>query len=255
MSALAADLAAALDPVALARRSGLEPDPWQVEALRSEDPRLAFNVHRQGGKSTVAALKAVQRAVFRPPSFVVMLAPSLRQSQELYRKALAIYRSVGRDVASSDVENRLSFELANGSRVLALPGTADTIRGFSSVDLAVADEAARIEDEAMAALRPMLAVSSGQLLAMSTPAGKRGWWYEAVTGGTAEAWQVFTVRASECARLKPSFLEAERVALGPWWFGQEYQCSFVDTVDQLFPTDFIDRSFRPTGGPLFPTGG
>ena len=52
------------------------------------------------------------------------------------------------------------------------------MRGLASVDLIVIDEAARVDDELLAATRPMLAVSNGTLFALTTPAGKRGWFYE-----------------------------------------------------------------------------
>src|SRR5262249_10282061 len=40
VSALAGDLAAALDPVVFAEQTGLVPDPWQTDVLRSAAPRL-----------------------------------------------------------------------------------------------------------------------------------------------------------------------------------------------------------------------
>ena len=41
-----------------------------------------------------------------------------------------------------DEDNRLSFTLDNGSRVVSLPGTGETVRGFSAPDLIIEDEAA-----------------------------------------------------------------------------------------------------------------
>jgi hypothetical protein len=51
--------------------------------------------------------------------------------------------------------------------------------GYSSVHRLILDEAARIPDSTYYALRPMLARSKGTILAISTPFGRRGWFYEA----------------------------------------------------------------------------
>jgi hypothetical protein len=98
----------------------------------------------------------------------------LRQSIELYRAFHSMYsRLPGRPAAQYETLTRL--ELENGSRIISLPGSERTIRALASVD--VLDEAARVDDELLAAIRPMLAVSRS-LFALSTPAGKRGWFYE-----------------------------------------------------------------------------
>src|SRR5581483_3403311 len=131
---------------------------------------------RQAGKSSVTAVLAVHVAVYQPGSLVLMLSPAQRQSAELFRKAIDVYRALGRPVPASS-ETVLRLELENGSRIVALPGKESTIRGFSGVKLLAIDEAARVPDELYLAVRPMLAVSGGRIIALSTPFGKRGWWH------------------------------------------------------------------------------
>ena len=82
-------------------------------------------------------------------------------------------------------ESALKTEFANGSRILALPGTERTIPGLAGAALVIIDEASRVEDELLAAVRPMLATTAGggRLIALTTPAGKRGWFFDAWTGG------------------------------------------------------------------------
>jgi hypothetical protein len=60
----------------------------------------------------------------------------------------------------------------------ALPGTEKTIRGFSGAALLIVDEAARVDDALYYAVKPMLAVSGGSLLMLSTPYGRRGGFFE-----------------------------------------------------------------------------
>ena len=131
----------------------------------------------------------------------------------------------------------------------ALPGTEKTVRGFSGVDLLIVDEAARVGDELYYAVRPMLAVSGGRLMMLSTPFGKRGVFYEEWTGGIS--WERYTVTAAECPRIPASFLAEEREALGQWWYAQEYECKFMDTVDQVFATEVIDKAITDSVPPLF----
>src|SRR3712207_2598818 len=98
MATLASDLALALDPVALARRAGIEPDPWQADVLRSASPRQLLNCCRQSGKSTTVAVLAVHTALYDPGALVLLLSPTERQSSELFKKCTAIYRALGRPV-------------------------------------------------------------------------------------------------------------------------------------------------------------
>jgi hypothetical protein len=69
----------------------------------------------------------------------------------------------------------------------------------------------------------MLAVSRGRLVGLSTPFGKRGWfWREWSEGGPA--WHRVRITAAECPRISPEWLAQEQQRLGPWWFSQEYDC-------------------------------
>ena len=248
MASLAEDLKLALDRVSFAKRLGIEPDPWQEELLRSTSARVLLNCCRQSGKSTMTGILALHRALYHPGSLILCLAPSLRQSQELFGKVLGFYRDLGRPV-SPHGERKLSLELENGSRIVTLPGSEKTIRGFSGTSLLILDEAARVEDELYFAVRPMLAVSGGALMMLSTPYGKRGVFYEEWTD--VRGWERYEVPASECPRILEGFLDEERASLPPFIFRQEYECSFEETEDQVFTTDLIDRAVTDEVVPLF----
>jgi hypothetical protein len=249
MVALASDLTLALDRCSFARQSlGIEPDPWQEDLLRSSSDRVLLNCCRQSGKSTMAAILALHRALYHPGSLVLILAPAERQAKETFGKVAMHYRGLGYPVPP-DSYRKLGMELSNGSRVEALPGSEKTVRGFSGVDLLVLDEASRISDELYHATRPMLAVSGGALIMLSTPAGKRGIFHEEWTGG--EGWERYEVKAFECPRISEAFLEEERRALPGWVYRQEYECSFEETSDQVFTTEMIDRSVSDRVKPLF----
>ncbi len=251
MVSLAEDLKLALDRVSFAKRLCLEPDPWQEQLLRSTSERVLLNCCRQSGKSTMTGVIALHRALYHPGSLILCLAPALRQSQELFGKVLGFYRDLGRPVTSA-AERKLSLELDNGSRIVTLPGSEKTIRGFSGTSLLILDEAARVEDELYFAVRPMLAVSGGALMMLTTPYGKRGVFYEEWSGG--RGWERYEVPASECPRITPEFLEEERATLPPFIYRQEYECSFEETEDQVFTTDILDRAVTDEVKPLFGIG-
>ena len=167
------------DAVTFAReRLGFEPDEQQSRMLLSGAKQGILNCTRQWGKSTTAAVKAVHRAYTRPGSLVLVASPSERQSAGLVRKAAGMLRSL-KIRPRGDGDNSISLLLPNESRIVGVPGREGTVRGYSSVSLMLIDEAARVEEEMYRALTPMLAVGGGDLWIMSTPCGKRGFFYEA----------------------------------------------------------------------------
>ena len=180
------------------------------------------------------------------PALVLLLSPTQRQSGELFRKLLDLYRDLDQPVAAVK-ETILTLELCNGSRVVSLPGTEGTIRGYSGAALLVIDESSRVPDGLYRAVRPMLAVSGGKLICLSTPFGKRGWWFEAWQSG--QEWERIEVPASKCPRISRKFLLEEETALGPLWYNQEYFCQFNEDGDSIFSHESIlaacDDSLAP----------
>jgi hypothetical protein len=225
-------LALALDPALILRACSLEPDPWQRDLLLCTDRQVLLNCSRQSGKSTAVSALALHAALFQPRALVLLLSPSLRQSAEIFRKVLDAYDALGRPVpALYRTQRRL--ELAHGSRVLCLPGKEETIRAFGGVNLLVLDEAARIKDDLYRSVRPMLAVSRGRLIALSTPFGQRGWFHREWTG--PGPWKRVKVTWRDCPRITPEFIAEETRALGEGWVGQEYECSFLSLEGVVYP--------------------
>lgn len=218
----------------------MNPDPWQAEVMRSRHRRMLLNCSRQSGKSTTTAIIALHEAIYVPGSLVLLLSPGLRQSGELFRKVAAAYTAIGESVPSTS-ETTLKLELANGSRVLSLPASEATVRGYSAVSLLIVDEAARVPLDLIAAVRPMLAVTNGRLITLSTPFGSRGWWYDAWR--SREDWLRVEIPASMCPRITRAFLAEERRIMGEWWFNQEYLCQFMDAETQAFSRVDVESAF------------
>ena len=230
-------------------RLGLAVDPLQARVLSTQKKRGVLNCSRQWGKSTITAAKAVHQAQTEAGSLTLVVSPSARQSGEFLRKASAFLRMLKIGV-KGDGDNEMSLALPNGSRIVGLPGTEPTIRGFSAVSLLLVDEASRVNDEAYLAVRPTLATSDGALWLMSTPWGKRGFFYEAWTNGGPE-WERILAPATECARIRASFLEEERRTMGERWYRREYLCEFEDSGSSVFGRDLVERAITELVEPLF----
>jgi hypothetical protein len=250
MQSMNNDLAYALDQVLWAKEElGFKPDPWQAELLRSNSKRLLLNCSRQSGKSTATAILALHTAIFKPESLILMVSPSLRQSLELFRKLTDNLDKLAPKPALAEF-NKLSCNFENGSRVVALPGHEGTIRCFSAVSLIIEDEAAWVDDAIYIAIRPMLAVSNGRLVLMSTPHGQRGHFYDAWTAG-GDTWRRIQITADQCPRISKEFLDEEKRSLGDWLYRQEYHGEFVANDSQLFDISLIDSMLDSNIMPLF----
>ena len=246
---IATDILRCLDPVQLARDAGIEPDNWQAKLLRERPKRCLMLCSRQSGKTEVAIHLGLWTALFEPPALVLVVSPSQRQSQEVFRRLLIAHGKL-KGVPGLTQESALRAQFGNGSRVLALPGSEKTTRGYAGAHMIILDEAARVPDDLVTALRPAMAVVDGSLIALSTPAGQRGFFYEAWTEG-GEEWTKVMVTANQCPRLTKEYLAGELKALGPQMFKQEFGCEFVADDENMFPAPMIDRAFTYEIRPLW----
>jgi hypothetical protein len=239
-----AQLAHALDPVKFAEACGITCDSWQADLLRSAAKRALLLCSRQSGKSTACALAGLHTALFAA-GLVVIVSPSQRQSGEMIRTIRGFIGHLGLKLG----ETALKIEFDNGGRIVALPGSEKTVRGLSAASLVIIDEASRVADELLVATRPMLATTNGRLIALSTPAGRRGFFYEAWHSDSD--WLRIRVSVSQCPRISKEFLADELKTLGPMRFSEEYQLEFRDDTESVFLGDLIDRAFTAEVQPLW----
>jgi Phage terminase large subunit len=177
----------------------------------------------------------------------VVASPTEEQSKELFRRLTAFYdRTPGapRTVA----RNMTEIEVETGARCCAVPGSERTIRSKSAVTLLIIDEASRIQDSLISAVTPMLATTDGDLIALSTPWGKRGWFYE--QWRDADGYQRVKKTAADCPRISQAFLDKERKRLRPLMYAQEYECEFVGA--SAFSSELIDACLSHDFAPFPP---
>jgi hypothetical protein len=220
-------------------RLGFEPDEWQAKLLRSRSRQVVLCMGRQVGKSTTVAALALHTAIYRPGGLILVIAPSQRQSRELFIKIHNFLRQLEPPEILEE-ETKLSLMLGNNSRVVVLPGdNPRTVRGYSAPELIIEDEAAFVSDETYDALIPMLAATpTGRIVLMSSPYVASGHFY--AIWSAADGWDRFEFKTADCPRVDPAWLEARRRE-DPLRFSREYECHFGSAEDSLFTVDMIDR--------------
>jgi hypothetical protein len=232
-----------LDPARWASEVlGFHADDWQAEVLRHNGPRLMMLCSRQSGKSVTAAVKALYTALFFPGSLTLIVSPSQRQSSEMHKTVLKFMQLLN-DPPQRVEDNKLSTTLHSGSRIISLPSNPDTVRGYAGPKLVIIDEAARATDGLYYAVRPFFATGGGELLLLSTPNGRQGFFFN-TWQSEDEDWLKVKVTAEACPRISPEFLEEEREALGSYFYSQEYGCEFIEGEHSVFRYADIIACFR-----------
>jgi hypothetical protein len=74
------------DPADMAAALELDLDPWQTKVLRSEAQNMILLCGRQTGKTEAVSLLGLRTILLKPKSLVLVVSPSLAQSQEVLRR-------------------------------------------------------------------------------------------------------------------------------------------------------------------------
>ena len=247
---LGPDMARALDPVMLMADCGLEADDWQAKFLRSQARRRILNCSRQAGKSTVSAALALWHALYDPPgSLVLLVSPSQRQSGELFKRVTTMLSTLP-GAPKPEMESLLRLEFPTGNRIVSLPGSSNTTRGYSAASLVVIDEASRCPDELIEAIRPtQVTLSDSRLVVLSTPWGRQGFFHR--TWSEAVGWEKTELTWKQCPRIDAEAVAEFRAEMGETLYEQEYLARFVDIDEQMFSSELIAAAFSEEVRPLW----
>jgi hypothetical protein len=216
------EIAYRLDPPLWARDVlGMQPHAWQEKYLRAPQGQcIAVLTARQVGKSTVAAVGIAHTALFSPGSLSVVASPTQPQSGEVLRK---VHEMVTKAGAGLITDNTYRIELSNGSRVLALPGNEESIRGLTVDGWIAADEAARLDPGMMAALHPMRIQRPKSRFALLSTAWSRTDPFWSVWASDDPSW--LRIKATvdvEPGLIEPAILEEARRRLSEDEFKREF---------------------------------
>ena len=251
MNRLLHDLGRRMFPAYHALSYGFEPDPWQKELLENQHRRVIVCCGRQVGKSKTTAMLARQTAETKPNSLTLVIGPAERQSVEFHRKTNEDHLKEDEDYGLTKVaDNQKATELSNGSRIIALPGKEETIKGYSAVDLLIIDEAAYVPDYVWIAVKPMVMVSRGRVVILSTPRSKEGFFYDIWQDAQKKGsrWHPIHITTEECPRIPVEDIEEARSTYPSYAFQREYMAEFTDHEDSLFSNDDLDAMFSDNHG-------
>jgi hypothetical protein len=230
---------------------GLEPAAWQAEYLRAPlGASILTLTARQVGKTTTAAWAIAHYMLFTPDGLSVIACPAQRQSAEAVRRVRDRLIKVG---AELKVDNVYGLELKNGSRVLALPGSDDSIRGLTVDGWIIADEAARLDNDLISALRPMRARRPQARFAMLSTAWSRTDPFWTAWSDDDPSWLRLKATADVPGLFEPAYLEQERRALGEHNFNREYLGIPIGATASPFGWDLYERATQ-IRAPLVPPG-
>ena len=218
----------------------LQLDNWQQQVMNTNG-NIVLRSGRQVGKSTVISLKAGEYAIKNPKKTILVIASVERQARLLFDKILNfLYENHKKLIKrGKDRPTKHKIVLTNGSVIHCLPTGLDGygIRGYT-IDLLIADEAAFIPEEVWTAVTPMLAVTRGNIILLSTPCGREGYFYRAFQD---DNFSTFHVSSEECPRKDEHFLAQEKKRMTKLQYAQEYLGEFIDELKQFFPTDLIKQ--------------
>jgi hypothetical protein len=218
----------------------IEPAPWQADFLRAElGASIIALTARQVGKTTTAAWAIAHHMLFTPGGLNVIACPAQRQSAEAVRR---VRENLGKLDAELKSDNVYGLELKNGARVLALPGSDDSIRGLTVDGWIIADEAARLTPDLISALRPMRARRRQARLAMLSTAWSRTDPFWTVWDGDDDSWLRLRATAEISGLFDPEFLEQERRAMGEHDFNREYLGIPIGAHNSLFNWGMYDHA-------------
>jgi Terminase large subunit, T4likevirus-type, N-terminal len=246
------ELAYRIDPVLWVREVlGIDLADWQQQFLRApRGGQIIALTARQVGKTTVAALAIAHAMRFATGMLNVVACPTQRQSAEVVRKVREILLKAG---VKLKTDNVYGLELDNGARVLALPGSDDSIRGLTVDGWIIADEAARLPESLIAALRPMRARRPKARFAMLSTAWSRTDPFWTVWDNGDPSWLRLKATIDVFALYSAEYLDQERQALGEAAFKREYLGVPAGENVSPFSWDLYDRA-TTVRIPLVPAG-
>ena len=225
-------------------------DPWQKDVVKSKG-HLALKCGRQTGKSTVVSLLAADTALKNPNQYILIGARDIDQAQMLFWKIKEyIWQRHEKQLVGRATLGFL--QLKNGSKIIckAIGDTGEGMRGPTAT-MVIIDEAAFVPDRAWIAIEPVIAVTKGRIVLLSTPQGKKGFFYKAFQN---EEYTKFSISARDCPRHTKKFLDQKQSELSPVAFATEYLAEFIDDYNRKFTDEWIkkvcvlDKSNKPSVG-------
>ena len=217
------------------------PTRYQADFLEDENNRILVACGRKVGKTTMLGWKALWQAFVKPNQDIMILAPTFRQAKIVYDGIRVSVESTEflKTHTKKMTQEELWFDNNSVIRCLTGGNKGEFARGFSSTML-IFDEAAYIPDEVFTAIIPAMAVIGETMILSSTPAGKRGYFYDTYSkNGLKKEWSVYHIRTTESELPSKEFIEEMRNTMTDGEFSQEADAEFLDEVGRYYPLELV----------------
>lgn len=197
------------------------------------------NCGRRFGKSTLAILEVVAKAVSKNDARVCYIANTYQQARDICWRDL---KNMVRGVAVQINESRLEIEVKTqdgGTSLIWLRGweSIETLRG-QKFDFVVLDEVAMMRnfwENWQEVIRPTLTDVKGEVLFLSTPKGYNHWYDLYQLAKHDDDYASFHFTSYDNPLLPRDEIEKAKQELTPDRFAQEYQADFRKVEGLVYP--------------------
>jgi hypothetical protein len=220
-----------------------------------------FNVilkARQMGVTTIMAAYISWLMLFHRDKNILVMATKFQTASTLVKKVKAIIKSLPEWIRLTNisVDNRTSFELANGSQIKAASTAFDAGRS-EALSLLVIDEAAHVEglDELWTGLSPTIS-TGGRCIVASTPNGVGNWFHQTYIEAEQDlnAFNSVKILWDRHPDRDPEWFDEETKNMSQRQIAQEYQCNFNASGETVVHPDDIKRISEDVCEPIYKTG-
>jgi len=200
------------------------------------------NKSRQLGISTLVAGYSLWLMLFNKDKTVLCIATKQETARGMVEKVQFMYDNLPAWIKGNQKpisNNKLSFQLANNSRIIATSAASDAGRSYA-VSLLLIDEAAFIEgiDKIYTSIKPTIATGGG-IIALSSPNGIGNWFHKTYAEAQIGKNDFYPIELKW--NLHPDRDEAwelrERANMSPREFAQEYDCDFLSSGNSVIEPD------------------
>lgn len=215
---------------------------------------------RQLGISTITAAYCAWLMFFRRSKQILVIAIQFDVAKNLLTKVQAIIKHLPpwfKELNKITVDNRSLLKLTNDSFIKASATNEDAGRS-EGLSLVILDEAAFIDgmDDIWAALKPTVGRPLGRIIAISTPNGMAGWFYDmynAAEKGDIE-WNPTKLHWTAHPERDEKWFNNEVKDMPRRKIAQEYECSFLASGETVINSDDLVRIRNGIKPPIYETG-
>src|SRR5713101_379271 len=229
--------------------TGFDPTAYQVALLLDPSQFIVARWSRQSGKSLCLTLICLHVALSGSNRRIAILAPSLRQSRAMIRRASSFLPKLPKNALEGRAL-KTKLEFSNGSMIEAFPNSPETVRGLT-LHLLIVDEANYIEDDRALydAIVYALATTNGRFIATSTPGSRDSLFYEMcmdddLYGDFSRHHVSFHDALEPGGPLKRGILEKleRQMREDPWRWQREMLAEFSEDEEAWFSYRLIDSA-------------